>query len=198
MSHNYQLHQLQPHAFPRILQLSHLSLASTAIRSVSPESVPWQRLTFLDLTNVSLHCTCDLAWLLKVKVHGASCASPAALRGFALSSLRVSGLGCGSGLQTEVVVVGLACVLLLSLVIITAAVCCLCRHKLTNLLATCSVSAEETTYKNSYDNCVYLGKINNYGPADIADNDRNLAQTLVPHTLTCKYDLLSVMRRPVQ
>ena len=183
LSNNYQLRHLQPHAFPRILQLSRLSLASTAIRSVKPESVPWQRLTYLDLTNVSLHCSCELAWLLKVKVHGARCFSPAALRGFALSSLRVSGLGCGSGLQTEVVVVGLACVLLLGLAIITAALCCLCRHKLSNLLATCSVSAEERTYKNSYDNCVYLGKINSYGPADM---ERNQAQRLAPQSLTCK------------
>ena len=183
LSNNHQLHQLQPHAFPRILHLRRLSLASTTIRSVPAESVPWQRLTYLDLTNVSLDCTCELAWLLKVKVHGARCFSPAALRGFALTSLLVSGLGCGSGLQTEVVVVGLACVLLLGLVIITAAVCCLCRHKLRHLLVNCSVSAEETTYKNSYDNCVYLGKINSYVPAD---NDRNQAQRLVPHTLTCK------------
>ena len=207
LSANPRLQELQPHAFPRILQLTRLSLAGTAIRSVRPESVPWQRLAYLDLTNVSLDCSCELAWLLKAKVRGATCSSPAALRGFALSSLLVSGLGCGSGLQTEVVVVGLLCVLLLASVLLLSAVCCLCRQKLRLLLATCSVSAEETNYKvrprpgpilspilsqNSYDNCVYLGKINSYVPAD---NERNQAQRLVPHTLTCRFGLLGGLRQ---
>ena len=147
LSANPRLEQVQPHAFPRILHLSRLSLASTALRSVRPESVPWQRLTYLDLTNVSLDCSCDLAWLLKAKVVGARCSSPAPLRGFKLSSLRVSGLGCSSGLQTEVAVVGLACLLTLSLLLLTSALCCLCRHKLRPLLATCSVSAQEPPYK---------------------------------------------------
>ena len=80
LSDNCKLEALQSHAFPRILHLSHLSLANSGLRSVTSESVPWERLTYLDLTNVSLDCTCELAWMLKANVDGAVCSTPLAVR----------------------------------------------------------------------------------------------------------------------
>ena len=80
LSDNVKLEDIQSHAFPRILPLSQLSLARSGLRTLSSESVPWERLTYLDLTNVPLDCTCELAWLLKVNVGGAVCSTPPNLR----------------------------------------------------------------------------------------------------------------------
>ena len=80
LSDNVKLEDVQSHAFPRILHLSHLSLASSGLRSLPSDFVPWERLSYVDLTEVPLDCTCQLAWLLKVNVEGAVCSSPLALR----------------------------------------------------------------------------------------------------------------------
>ena len=68
-------------------------------------------------------------------------------RGSLLKSLSPSDLGCGPGLQTEVMVVGLGCVALVALVLVISSFCCLCRSKLRLLASTCAVSARENTYK---------------------------------------------------
>ena len=68
-------------------------------------------------------------------------------RGSLLKSLSPSDLGCGPGLQTEVMVVGLGCVALVALVLVISSLCCLCRSKLRLLASTCAVSARESTYK---------------------------------------------------
>ena len=49
------------------------------------------------------------------------------IRGSLLKSLSPAQLGCGPGLQTEVMVVGLGCVALVALVLVISSLCCLCR-----------------------------------------------------------------------
>ena len=68
-------------------------------------------------------------------------------RGSLLKSLSPAELGCGPGLQTEVMVVGLGCVALVALVLVISSLCCLCRNKLRLLASTCAVSARENSYK---------------------------------------------------
>ena len=164
LSANPNLHEVKPFAFPRILQLSHLNLAGSSLSGLRSDAVPWERLGFLDLSDVWLVCDCDLGWMMRVPVRGARCESPPALRsvytmctrdilvamyirGSLLKSLSPAQLGCGPGLQTEVMVVGLGCVALVALVLVISSLCCLCRNKLRLLASTCAVSAQESSYK---------------------------------------------------
>eukprot|EP00090_Calanus_glacialis_P016591 TRINITY_DN25945_c0_g1_i1.p1 TRINITY_DN25945_c0_g1~~TRINITY_DN25945_c0_g1_i1.p1 ORF type:complete len:535 (-),score=54.61 TRINITY_DN25945_c0_g1_i1:105-1709(-) len=185
LSGNSNLKEIKSHAFPRILHLTRLSIAGTGLSSLPSDSVPWERLGFIDLSGVSLRCNCDLAWMLKSQVHGAKCHSPQSLNDCMVRDLSMSDLGCGPGLQTEVLVVGLGCIILVGISVITAAVCCICRHRVRHI-ATCTVSAREADYKSSYDNCMYLGKMQGY----LAGVDRNGALPLVrnhiPHPLNCR------------
>ena len=80
LSANPNLHEVKPFAFPRILQLSHLNLAGSSLSSLRSDAVPWERLGFLDLTDVWLVCDCELSWMMRVPVRGARCESPPALR----------------------------------------------------------------------------------------------------------------------
>ena len=141
----------------------------------------------MDLSNTWLSCDCDLAWMTRVPVHGARCGGPSSVRGAYLRTLSLTSLGCGPGLQPEVVVVGVGhdtlylvtynkspwfdlkyhslflksnegkfnsctrihvwgCVVLISIVLIISILCCTCRNKIKHI-ATCTVSATETTYK---------------------------------------------------
>ena len=52
LSHNPHLSEVKPFAFPRILHLSHLSLAWTNVTSLRSDAVPWERLGFLDLAGI--------------------------------------------------------------------------------------------------------------------------------------------------
>ena len=185
LSGNNQLKEIKSHAFPRILHLTRLSLSGTGLTTLTGDSVPWERLGFLDLSEVSLRCNCDLAWMLKSQVHGAKCHTPSSLYGLWVRDLTMADLGCGPGLQTEVLVVGLGCIILVGIAVITAAVCCICRHRVRHI-ATCTVSAREADYKNSYDNCMYLGKMQGY----LAGVERNgplpLVRSHIPHPLNCR------------
>lgn len=183
LSNNPNLHEVKPFAFPQILQLSHLSLANTSIVTLRSDAVPWERLGYLDLSNTWLSCDCDLAWMTRVPVHGARCGGPSSVRGAYLRTLSLTSLGCGPGLQPEVVVVGVGCVVLISIVLIISILCCTCRNKIKHI-ATCTVSATETTYKNSYDNCVYLGKMQGYLTAE-SDVEKAKTSNHIPSTLTC-------------
>ena len=58
LSANPNLHEVKPFAFPRILQLSHLNLAGSSLSALRSDAVPWERLGFLDLTDVWLVCDC--------------------------------------------------------------------------------------------------------------------------------------------
>ena len=180
LSNNQNLHEIQPFAFPRILQLSHLNLAHTSVSTLRSDAVPWEHehLGYLDMTNVWLKCNCELAWMLRVKVHGAKCGSPLSVRGKMLKKLSLAQLGCGpgtgeystksylvstkpgplykpdyspvsgTGLQvTSVMVVGLGCVVLVGVALVISTLCCVCRHRLRHLAATCTVSATQPTYK---------------------------------------------------
>ena len=122
-------------------------------------------------------------------------------RGSLVERLSVSELECGGGAGAELpglggagVVAALGC---LALVIAAAAasLACLCRHR----LGSCTVASTETTYKvtpchvprvcyvccvqNSYDNCVYLGKMPASCPPPPPDPPR---ETGGPSTLACR------------
>lgn len=154
LSNNPNLHQIKPFAFPRLLRLTSLNLSRTSITSLRSDAVPWERLEHLEMVDVWLQCDCDLAWLLRLRPQGARCGSPASLRGSYLTSLAVSDLGCGqqsvamldsAAVGSEVVMVGLGCVMVLGLVLTMATLCCVCRNRLTNCAAT--VSSTEPAYK---------------------------------------------------
>jgi hypothetical protein len=96
---------LQPHAFPPILRLHTLSLASTALTSLPADAVPARRLL---LDGLRLACTCQqLAWLVVVVaeddvmrgggVSGAVCLGPGRLAGRAIESLTAADLDCSRG-----------------------------------------------------------------------------------------------------
>jgi len=180
LSNNRNLKEIKPHAFPRFLNLSQLSLRKTGLTSLSGESVPWEKLSFIDLSEVDLRCTCDLVWMLKSKVHGAKCHTPQSLSDFMMRDLTPTDLGCGPGLQMELLVVGLGCIILVGFSVIMAAVCCLCHHRVRHI-TTCTVSACEQDYKNSYNNYMYLSKIQGY----LKGVERN-SHIPIPNTLTSK------------
>ena len=185
LSGNHNLKEIKSHAFPRILHLTRLSVSSTGLSSLSGDSLPWERLGSIELYNVTLRCNCEVAWMLKSQVHGAKCYTPHSLSNHMVRDLTMSDLGCGPRLQTEVLVVGLGCIILVGVSVVTAAVCCICRHRVRHI-ATCTVSAREADYKNSYDNCMYLGKVQGY----LAGVDRSgplpLVRNHIPQSLNCR------------
>ena len=54
LSNNPHLTEVKPFAFPRILHLSHLSLARTNVTTLRSDAVPWERLGFLDLAGKAI------------------------------------------------------------------------------------------------------------------------------------------------
>ena len=128
-------------------------------------------------------------------------------RGSLVERLSVSELECGggggagaelAGLGGAGVVAALGCLALL-IAAAAASLACLCRHR----LGSCTVASTETTYKvtpchvprvpslccvqNSYDNCVYLGKMTaSCQPPPPPPDTRGARDSGGPSTLACR------------
>ena len=69
-------------------QLS-VNLSSNGLIWLDPASLPWPRVTDLDLSSNPLHCDCRLTWLTELtgpEVTGAECAGPGKMTGLTLAA----------------------------------------------------------------------------------------------------------------
>ena len=58
------------------------------LRWLDPGSLPWERVSLLDLSNNSLHCDCAMAWMISAGLNlTATCSSPAQFTGLNVQDL---------------------------------------------------------------------------------------------------------------
>ena len=89
-----------------------VNLSSNGLTWLDPSSLPWPRVSLLDLTDNPLHCDCELSWLTEFStLTGAVCASPPALADLNMQDINISKMSCALLRPAQISVLSLVLVL---------------------------------------------------------------------------------------
>ena len=108
-----------------------IDLARNSLESLDPASLPWARVSRLQLSGNPLRCDCDLAWLAEslrhVPQHNATCLTPGHVSGAQLSEL--AELSTCHSLDTWHVALLITCTCSLLLILLSLLLLVRCRNR---------------------------------------------------------------------